>query len=803
MRGVVCSALFLGLGVLESTLLLSATARGQPAAPHYDVVALRVEFQADETEYTTGDGTFSGPLYAEGLMPSVDPLPHNADYFEAHLAFLEHYVHTVSDGRTRVTTHLLPEVVAVSGKMGDYSPAGLDADSDTERRKLVNLISEAWQLGSRTSTFDVRHLDPERSVFMLFHAGVGRDVELIGTTLDKTPLDLPSIFFPSSELERFGLGGLHFKDIPIRSASILPRTESRQGRNPLSGQNFLLNLSINGLLAATFLNHLGAPDLFDTRTGQSVIGRFGLMDPGGIFALSGLFPPEPSAWTRQLMGWLDVEAFNEGIVALPAAGLAESKAFRVEISDAEYFLVENRNRDPDDNGLIMQLWQHGTIVEQRIAELSDDFDAFVLDAFAGGVVVGVDDYDFSLPGRDADGQQYDGGILVWHIDERQVALGVDNNDANRRAVDLEEADAAQDIGKNNNLGSPFDLFFEGNDSRVQLPTGATIQLYNNRFAYDTTPDSRTNAGGHSFVVMDEFSAAGPVMTLRYKREPWHGILQPRVLQINQAQIDDEGSVSAAGADIYVFEGRSAVLHILSETKQVSIPAISKPVLTGGGFVVMQRTAAGYALAEYSTTEGRLERVRMVPVPILEGEFRPPIVSTDGAYHALFSVSGSSVLASIRHGVTMQPVEGIGGAISLVVADGLWVVGREGTRNLASGAMWTYPRLTDDQIGDPVFGIDSGGTWGVLPRRGETSVLTLRPDGSAVEFAVDHAIPAGNELSGKAAVADMNGDGRLDIVLMAGEMLLVLHMHGNGSVMDDYPVHVGGKSDRTTARTGIG
>lgn len=82
----------------------------RPAAPEYDVVALRVEFQPDTTRFSTGDGTFAGDLY-EGLAPLIDPLPHDAAYFEAHLAFLEDYVARVSDGQTVVRTHLIPDVV--------------------------------------------------------------------------------------------------------------------------------------------------------------------------------------------------------------------------------------------------------------------------------------------------------------------------------------------------------------------------------------------------------------------------------------------------------------------------------------------------------------------------------------------------------------------------------------------------------------------------------------------------------------------------------------------------------------------
>lgn len=60
---------------MRSALRTSSEDLRRPAAGIYDVVALRIEFQPDTSRFTTGDGTFEGPLY-DGLEPSIDPLPH-------------------------------------------------------------------------------------------------------------------------------------------------------------------------------------------------------------------------------------------------------------------------------------------------------------------------------------------------------------------------------------------------------------------------------------------------------------------------------------------------------------------------------------------------------------------------------------------------------------------------------------------------------------------------------------------------------------------------------------------------------
>ena len=78
----------------------------------------------------------------------------------------------------------------------------------------------------------------------------------------------------------------------ITNTAIIPATESRELEG--IGGSVLLELSINGLIVANIASFVGLPDLFDTETGLSAIGRFGLMDGQSIFAYGGTFPPEPS-----------------------------------------------------------------------------------------------------------------------------------------------------------------------------------------------------------------------------------------------------------------------------------------------------------------------------------------------------------------------------------------------------------------------------------------------------------------------------------------------------------------------------
>lgn len=510
-----------------------------PAPQRVDVVALMVEFQPDTTRFSTGDGTFGGELFPGAEPPSIDPLPHDAPYFDAHLRFLENYIRNVSDGRTTVTTHLLPDVVRVSGTMGTYSPTGPDADSDQERAKLASLVKEAWETAQAEGLTLPGGLDPETTAFVIFHAGVGRDIELVGTTLDKTPEDLPSIFFGPKALQTLGAGDVTFDGMPVASTMILPRTESRMGINPLTSEPFLIELSINGLLAASFLNWLGVPDLFNTADGSSAVGPFDVMDALGIFAYNGLLPPEPSAWTKYYLGWADlVEVTPDSpAVSLTAAGDRQANdVARVRISDAEYFLVENRHRDPEGDGVNLRIWTRNGEQEISFPNGDPEFNDGTVAGFPGGVILEADNYDFSLPGGvDENDNPLLGGMLIWHIDENRLQAGLADNavnaDREARAIDLEEADGAQDIGYGSgggffsaqfDLGTPFDFWYEGNPVTVRTSAGQDIRLYENRFAPDTTPPNLTNAGQSPGFQLLDFSPPGPSMSFRVASIPVSG-----------------------------------------------------------------------------------------------------------------------------------------------------------------------------------------------------------------------------------------------------------------------------------------
>jgi len=511
------------------------------------VFAVMVDFQPDNNRFTTGNGTFDPDFLKNPTIPiTIDPTPHDAGHFGAHLNFMKEYYERVSNGKLQIEWEIYPEILRMPNTMDAYSPLGQDGSQDG---KIFDLLEDTWTALARNGGYDFSDYDEERDAFILFHAGVGRDINFLGTSLDRTPQDIPSLYMSLDAMRKFGqqpnfqgfgIPNQKGDTFRIRNTLILPETESRPGTD-VTDTPFVLQLGINGLLTATMGNHLGLPDLYNTVDGSSAIGKFGLMDGSGFFSYFGMFPPEPSAWEKVYMGWVDpvtVDPTKPGTFSLPAVSLRQPNSiYKIPLSRDEYYLVENRHRDTKADGVLIKVrTPNGTIVERRLPIFDDLFGSTSADSLRkllpAGVVVSVDNYDWSLPGGvdpgadgrygTADDRKLDGGILIWHIDEsvlrsKGYGSGVNNN-PHRKGVDLVEADGSQDIGfKTNNQflagfvnGTAFDFWWSGNDARVITASNKEIQLYQNRFGPDTTPATVSNTGAKAFFELYDFSDNLPV-----------------------------------------------------------------------------------------------------------------------------------------------------------------------------------------------------------------------------------------------------------------------------------------------------
>lgn len=500
------------------------------------ILAIMMNFQEDRDGTTSGNGKFESIYSLDYGTSIIDPLPHNKEYFEDHLLFAQNYFRKVSNQNLYIEYFILPDTFSVSQTMRNYSP---DPGSN-DFTHLGEFAIEAWTLADEMYPgFDFASYD----LFTIFHAGVGRDISLPGSIGNER--DLPSVYLSEQALK--DLFGQDFEGIPVSGGTfnitntlILPETESRE-LSALNGTN-LIEISINGLIAASIGSYIGLPDLFDTETGLSAIGRFGLMDGQSIFAYLGTFPPEPSPWSKIRMGWiepvtLDIGNTNVSIVTKLAAELSDTVVLKIPINSSEYYLIENRNRDANEDGSKITYKVNGITLSRTFSKDTTGFLSYDIDSLSG-VIIDVDEFDWAVPGS---------GIVIWHIDENvineKIAENKINTDKKHRGVDVEEADGIQDIGETFNTVFGDEVIGEGTEEDLWYSSNPA-DLYSNRFAKDTRPDTRTNSGANSLITIKGFSDINNRM--RFRIEFGDSVIKP----LSSNKFNFSGNVNSFSSDQY-------------------------------------------------------------------------------------------------------------------------------------------------------------------------------------------------------------------------------------------------------------
>lgn len=527
------------------------------------VLAIRAEFQPDNVSTTTGDGTFD--LSANTDPYRIDPPPHNRSYFQDHLIFLRNYFQKASRGNLIIEGEVFPpgqnDAYQLDHSMPFYNP---NTTPQAINQGVAALFRDAIQKADQDPAVDFSRYD----AFMVFHAGVGRDIDL---GLDETPQDIPSLFITSAFLQQY----LGISEIPVdggaaavREGSLLPETESQEG----------IQLGLNGMVVSNFGSQLGFPDLFSPETRRTGVGRFALMDVG-LFNGDGLVPALPDAWTRIQAGWeapiTVYQAQDEEFQIYSTLSGDERWVYKFPINDSEYFLVENRYAGEKSlESLQLLLFENRSDFPTMREVLTRFFPNEAKFSDSTGVLLDIDNPDRGLPGgltiaqRDTtlpggrayaagDTIWYSSGPLIWHIDENIIAQNRAGNrvnaDPQHRGVDVEEADGSQDIGAafgvisggaGSELGTVLDSWYADN------PAPLFISSPKNEFSTKSIPNSRSYYNrADSHIKLFGFSRLDSVMTFRatlnFFQANFPQRLDPaifgRVTSMKAADLDGNGS----------------------------------------------------------------------------------------------------------------------------------------------------------------------------------------------------------------------------------------------------------------------
>ena len=499
-------------------ILLASYLSGQfvPSTGEITVLGIRVSFQPDNDESTTGDGSFLQEPQSKICAEYLDPPPHHKDYFESQLKAVNNYFRSVSQSRFGIdleNSRILPPspemTYILDSKMAYYHPFGNDELQD---RRIAEFFQASLKKAYGIDSPDFEAYD----VIVIFHAGIGQDFSL--PFLDPTPEDIPSTYIDLDFLyEQLDTVDFAFPGV------ILPETQNHLlyevGDNIFAGTSDACDyqFALTGTFALMLGFAIGLPPLWDTQTGESGVGMFALMDQGSNNG-RGAIPAPPDAWSRVYAGWEFPRVVKPATaVRLAARDSLRDQIIRIDINESEYFLIENRNNWIFDGVDIDSLrWRNrrstedGVSLPSYVEILMDSVDKEV--DGETGVITHIPNYDLGLPGS---------GLLIWHIDEGKIREGLDtysvNNNREYRGVDLEEADGAQDIGypsiflfTDPTQGLWSDMWFAGNSEYYSANPGFDGQLPS--FGPDTYPNTRSNGSSETFIEINNISEAGKIMT---------------------------------------------------------------------------------------------------------------------------------------------------------------------------------------------------------------------------------------------------------------------------------------------------
>jgi M6 family metalloprotease-like protein len=749
------------------------------------IAAIRVEFLEDTTSLTTGSGRFkltssrflcdttydTTVVGADTLVDTTisrnlayDP-PHDSTYFNRLMEFLHNYYRKVSYNQLWIEWELLPY-----GTNSGYSlPHEMKYYGNPDNFVLgfFKLLRDAVEVADYTLDFS------DFDEIIIFHAGAPWQTDLLGDS----PYDL--IAAQGSGMHEIFGSYLIADGDTIDSGILMPETNI---------QDSLVSF-MQGTLCHEFghSDALGFWDLYDVSYETMGMGGWALMGSGN-WNFAGLIPPRLCSYHRLEAGFDEPVVIESTAASLPIkwAGSMDSttpRIYKVPINSDEYFLIENR----------FAYFNPDTI--HYVIPCTTNIDSNGYRVWKDNVLVDVDDYESSLPlGINS------GGLAIWHIDERKIAVAETLNMINvgyPKGVDLEEADGIQDFEKDlykiqdwtaATYGSPLDVF--------------SADGFNYEFSPTTDPSTHDNFGNWTGITIGNISLPDTIMyfDVSFNRifsgfpKKFGGkmdVISPQNVDSTIYTGDMWGAIYTANPDDTVFR-MVEITDSLYEDSTYTSPLITD--ITGDGDLELFDMTIKGKIFLYDISSDILLDSSTVTGQIY-GNASAADLLPGGGKEILFGTSASELHLLRWDGDSLIEADGfplyVGDWVvstPLVIGNSIYVLPADGTLLKVSVGGEIIWRKGEENVSYSL----SSPVAGDIDRDGVKEILCSA--GSSVIFAVDTAggvewkktLPAKTYFS-TPALGDINGDGYLDVIFADSANIFALNR--NGALVDNFPIKI--------------
>ena len=191
------------------------------------ILGIRVSFLEDNDVFSTGNGNFLYDFENNKCGNyTIDPPPHDRNYFKSQLNALNNYFDSVSKNQFKIdllNSEIYPlendKSYHLDSTLATYYPYGDMIKQDLGIAKIFQQsIIKAFEKDS--IKFD------KYDLIVIFHAGIGQDFSL--PFIDPTPSDIPSSYIDSNFLyEQLGVYQINLnEDLSVSSGIILPESQN-------------------------------------------------------------------------------------------------------------------------------------------------------------------------------------------------------------------------------------------------------------------------------------------------------------------------------------------------------------------------------------------------------------------------------------------------------------------------------------------------------------------------------------------------------------------------------------------------